>query len=108
LIATDALGRERMNSRTTAEEHTGGCWCCGRPTPQGRLLTLGARPEAAVCLDCAAHLHRRAREAECGSALTRLPAAAAGQVRDAVMAARLHRLPALGPALRWINRRSRF
>jgi hypothetical protein len=81
------------------------CWCCGREKPQSRLLRLGARPEAAVCTDCAMHLRRRA-----GAQATRNPVirhlhTAGNRVRDGVMATGVHKKPVVGPVLRWINRR---
>jgi hypothetical protein len=37
-----------------------GCWCCGGEYAEVNLIRLGARPEVAVCLDCARYLRRRA------------------------------------------------
>ena len=45
--------------RAHDEPVTSNCWCCGDEFPETSLLRLGARPEAAVCLQCATYLHRR-------------------------------------------------
>ena len=36
------------------------CWCCGSSFPEEQVVRLGQHPEAAVCLDCALFLNRRA------------------------------------------------
>jgi hypothetical protein len=84
------------------------CWCCGARKPETRLLRLGARPEAAVCVECVAHLRQRALAHEEPPAVVRHLHAAANQVRDVVTAVGLHNQPLIGPALRWINQRSPF
>jgi hypothetical protein len=85
-----------------------GCWCCGADKPETHLLRLGARPEAAVCGECAVHLRQRARALGNPPALVRHLHSTANHIRDAVISANLHNRPGIGPALRWINRRSPF
>ena len=84
------------------------CWCCGREEQETRLLRLGARPEAAVCLDCVAHLKHRARTHEDPSPVVRRLRTVVRQSRDAVMRTGLHKQPIVGPILRWVNRRSPY
>lgn len=43
----------------TADGFTSSCWCCGMDKFEEQLLRLGARPGAAVCLDCVACLLAR-------------------------------------------------
>lgn len=84
------------------------CWCCDRDYAPDQLLALGARPEATVCLDCATHLHRRARQArDHGRPLTpgRALRGVVARVRDFVIAHRLHGWPVLGTFLHWLDRR---
>jgi hypothetical protein len=83
-----------------------GCWCCGAQKPETRLLRLGARPQAAVCVECVTHLRHRARAHDDPPVLVRQLHTAANRVRDTVMATGLHKRPVIGPALRWINQRS--
>lgn len=78
------------------------------PDTAAGLLSLGARPEAAVCLDCATHLHRRARARQNPPAAARRPHAAAERLRGAVTHAGLHRKPVISPVLRWISRQAPF
>ncbi|AEF39415.1 hypothetical protein AS9A_0963 [Hoyosella subflava DQS3-9A1] len=72
------------------------------------LLRLGTRPEAGVCLDCAQHLHRRAKELADRQRPFPTPAsivrAATRSVRDAVLSRGWHDHPAVGSALRRIDR----
>ncbi|WP_019874477.1 hypothetical protein [Sporichthya polymorpha] len=84
------------------------CWCCGAEKPESHLLRLGARPEAAVCGECAIHLRQRARALGNRRAVARHLHNAANRFREAVISAGLHNRPGIGPALRWINRRSPF
>ena len=79
------------------------CWCCGAPASEDRLVRLGARPEAAVCLDCAADVRRRARERVATAPGRRLHEAA-DHVRGAVMSRGWHEQPRLGAVLKRINR----
>ncbi len=82
------------------------CWCCGKNKSASQLLHLGSRPEAAVCLDCAMHLRRRAREQEAvGNPVRRVLHAGGQRVRETVMASGIHKNPVVGPVLRWVNRR---
>lgn len=102
-----------MSARTAVDtdevdDGSSACWCCGARKPEIRLLRLGARPEAAVCLECVAHLRQRALAHEEPPAVVRHLHAAANQVRDVVTAVGLHNQPVIGPALRWINQRSPF
>ena len=84
------------------------CWCCGARKPEARLLRLGARPEASVCLECVTHLRQRARAHEDPPPLLRHLHGAADHLRGVVTAVGLHNRPVIGPALRWINQRSPF
>lgn len=84
------------------------CWCCGRDRPETGLLRLGARPEAAICLDCVPHLRQRARAHEDPPALVRHLHASGNRVREVVVATGIHNKPLIGPTLRWVNRRSPF
>jgi hypothetical protein len=81
------------------------CWCCGSRKPEAQLLRLGARPEAAICLDCATHLRQRAR-AHSPKPVVRHLHKAANRIGGAVMHAGLHNRPIIGRTLRWLNRRS--
>jgi hypothetical protein len=84
------------------------CWCCGRQQPETRLLRLSARPDAAVCLDCVAHLRQRARAHEDPPPVARQLNTIASRLRGAVMIIGLHKKPVIGPLLRWVNRRSPY
>lgn len=88
-----------------AEPHTD-CWCCGTPNPPSNLLRLNNHPEVAVCLSCADYLALRANEQR-----DHLRPSPSGRGRDVLRAARRavidhgwHRLPVIGPVLRWIGR----
>ncbi|PYI65491.1 hypothetical protein CVV68_18150 [Arthrobacter livingstonensis] len=82
------------------------CWCCGTVYPESRLIRLGSRPEAGVCLNCTIHLRRRARErlAEGRRPLARWKAQVSRQSREQIMEHHWHQRPIIGPILRWINR----
>ena len=82
------------------------CWCCGAAKPETELLRLGARPDAAVCLDCVPSLRHRAGAHGNPPAVIRHFHKAGGHGGSAVMSRGLHVQPVVGPALRWINRRS--
>lgn len=101
-----------MNARTAIDtdgtDDRSGCWCCGAQKPETRLLRLGARPEAAVCIECIAHLRHRARAHDDPPAVIRHLHTAADHLRHSVMAIGLHRRPVIGPALSWINQKSPF
>jgi len=81
------------------------CWCCGQTYPEADLVRLGRHPEAAVCNRCARFLVRRFRQradvvspsvgARARSVVTR--------GRDLVIEHGWHRLPVIGPALRWMG-----
>jgi hypothetical protein len=82
------------------------CWCCGHQYPSERLLRLGSRPEAAVCLGCAHFLHQQAGQRE-----DALRPSIAGRVRDGLRSARRvvmdrgwHQRPLIGRPLRWLGR----
>ncbi|NVM97660.1 hypothetical protein [Arthrobacter sp. SDTb3-6] len=95
---------------TTADNASGPgqqlCWCCGRTFPESGIIRLGSRPEAGVCLNCTISLRQRARERQAADqgVLARWRVQAVRSGRQAVMQRNWHRLPAVGPALRWINR----
>lgn len=101
-----------MSARTAIDtddtDDWSGCWCCGARKPEMRLLRLGARPEAAVCVECVAHLRQRARAHEDSPLFVRHLHTTANHVRDAVTSVGLHNRPVIGPVLRWINQRSPF
>ncbi len=80
------------------------CWCCGHTYPEGELTRLGDHPEVGICTDCALFLRRRARAAHAGQ-ITRHLHATANRIREVVMSQHLNERPAIGPALRWLNRR---
>ena len=98
----------RLNDAAGDTANRPACWCCGAEKPESHLLRLGARPEAAVCGECAAHLRQRARALGNPPAIVHHLHATANRVRDAVISADLHNRPVIGPALRWINRKSTF
>jgi hypothetical protein len=98
----------RTAIETDGTDDWSGCWCCGARKPETRLLRLGARPQAAVCVECVAHLRQRARAHEDPPVLVRHLHATANHVRDVVIAVGIHSRPVIGPALRWINQRSPF
>jgi hypothetical protein len=89
----------------TGEAGESGCWCCGRAASDEQLVHLGNHPEVGACLDCVGFLVRRARDREASAARERLRTTADSN-RGAVAARQWHRLPAIGPVLRWIGRRS--
>jgi hypothetical protein len=82
------------------------CWCCGRSFTEDGIIRLGSRPEAGVCLDCTISLRQRARVrvAEGRGGPAKWGAQAVNRARQAVIGHNWHRLPVVGPALRWINR----
>lgn len=81
------------------------CWCCGHEYSESELVRLGEHPEVAVCSRCARFLVRRSRQR--ADALDSSMAARARSVltkgRDVVVEHGWHRLPVVGPALRWIG-----
>jgi hypothetical protein len=81
------------------------CWCCGRAASEDTLVRLGNHPEVGVCLDCVGFLRRRARDRELSFVRERLRSAA-DSIRGEVTARQWHRLPVIGPILRWVGRRS--
>jgi hypothetical protein len=101
-----------MTARTAVDtddsDGSSPCWCCGRQRPETRLLRLGARPEAAVCIDCVANLRQRARAHEDPPPVVRQLRRIAARLRRAVTDKGLHKQAAIGPLLRWVNRRSPF
>ncbi len=96
----------RSTADTDAPDGRPSCWCCGNRKPETRLLRLDARPEAAVCLECVTNLRQRARAHEDSPPVVRQLHATANRIRDAATSTGLHNRPVIGPALRWINRRS--
>jgi hypothetical protein len=85
------------------ETGEGRCWCCGRAASEEMLVRLGNHPEVGVCLDCVGSLGRRARDRDASLVRKRLRSAA-GSIRNEVTARQWHRLPVIGPVLRWIGR----
>jgi hypothetical protein len=84
------------------------CWCCGRHYPEDRLIRLGTRPEAAVCIQCAKFLGRRAREQNDVVRGNR-GLAARGRVvfktgRDVVIRHGWQHGHISGPVLRWVDK----
>ncbi|ABL79522.1 MULTISPECIES: hypothetical protein [unclassified Nocardioides] len=82
------------------------CWCCGTPNPPARLLQLNDHPEVDLCLACASYLALRA-----GERRDQLRPSLTGRLRDVMRAGRRqvvdhgwHRLPIIGPVLRWVGR----
>ena len=93
-----------MTSQQTAHDEpvTSSCWCCGSDFPETSLLRLGARPEAAVCLQCATFLHRRRTEHD-----DALDVSIASRGRSVIRRARSlvinhgwQNVPLIGPVLR--------
>ncbi len=101
-----------MTSKTAGYTDEGNwpssCWCCGAAKAEAQLVRLGARPEAAVCIDCVPSLRQRARAHETSPTVARHLHRAADRIRGVVMTAGLNRKPVLGRVVRWINRRSPF
>jgi hypothetical protein len=91
--------------RAAGETGESGCWCCGRAASEEQLVRLGRHPEVGVCLDCVGFLGRRARDREASLVHERLRSAA-DSVRGGVTARQWHRLPVIGPVLRWVGRHS--
>ena len=85
-----------------------GCWCCGRGFAEERLVRLGARPEAAVCLQCSRFLHRRAKSKAdalaTGRTLAARTRAGAANGRAFVIGHGWHRGHVLGPVARLVDR----
>ena len=81
------------------------CWCCGQEYAEADLVRLGSHPEVGVCFRCARFLSRKAQEAQ-----DRKHPSAAGRARavlnrgrDTAIEHGWHRLPVVGPALRWLG-----
>jgi hypothetical protein len=94
-----------VNEVDEAEPQTE-CWCCGTANPPSNLLRLNSHPEVAVCLSCADYLALRA-----GERRDKLRPTLSGRSRNVLRTARSavvdhgwHRLPVIGPILRWIGR----
>jgi hypothetical protein len=97
-----------MTAETEAavgETGENGCWCCGRLTSEKALVRLGHHPEVGVCVDCVRFLGRRARDYQASLMRARLRGTA-GSIRGQIIARKWHRLPVIGPVLRWIGRHS--
>jgi len=82
------------------------CWCCGNQLPEASMVRLGSHPEAAVCLSCAHFVHKEARAREDAARPSSI-----GRLRDVLRSGRhlvvdhgWHRLPVVGPGLRWLGR----
>ena len=89
-----------------ADEARVDCWCCGDRLPEASVVRLGNHPEAAVCLSCAHFLHKEATAREDAARPSPI-----GRLRDGLRSGRhlviehgWHRLPVVGPALRWLGR----
>jgi hypothetical protein len=87
----------------TGETGESGCWCCGRAASEESLVRLGRHPEVGVCLNCVGYLRRRAKDREASLMRERLRSAA-DAIRGEVTARQWHRLPVIGPVLRWAGR----
>lgn len=82
------------------------CWCCDQEFPAGEVVHLGARPEVALCFDCARWVRRRAvQRADSGrhGIGVRLRGFLA-QIRATVIGHGWHDRPVIGGILRWIDR----
>ena len=86
--------------------HGSVCWCCGSEYPEARIIRLGARPEAGVCLQCTISLRSaaRRREPHAGNWPARTVLEAVDRARGAVMRRRWQHHPIFGSLLRRINR----
>lgn len=89
----------------TAVGETGqsACWCCGRETADDALVHLGNHPEVGICISCVHFLGRRARDYQANVMRQRLRRGAES-ARGQIMARGWHERPAIGPALKWLNR----
>jgi hypothetical protein len=96
--------RRRREREGAASEETTTCWCCGREYDEAGVLRLGARPEAAVCVDCAYHLGRRARERTASAGPVRVLYRTGGRIRETVTRRGWPDLPVLGAIVRRIGR----
>ncbi len=92
-------------TRTQESPDSATCWCCGNEFPEEQLLRLGSHPEVAVCLRCSVFLVRQARarrDANNPSMSGRVRQVVDGG-RQAVVRMGWHRLPVVGPVLRWVG-----
>lgn len=82
------------------------CWCCGNVNDPRDLVRLGNHPEVALCLNCARWVHLQAKEIEDRSktGLTVRVRDELRSVRRRVVQQGWHRLPVVGPGLRWLGR----
>ena len=82
------------------------CWCCGSSFPEEQVVRLGQHPEAAMCLDCALFLNRRAmqRRDELSPLLAGRVRSGLQACRDWVVARGWHVRGRFGAFLRWLDR----
>ncbi|QNG55915.1 hypothetical protein H6H00_28625 [Pseudonocardia petroleophila] len=90
----------------TSEPVVSPCWCCAGEFAEVDLVRLGARPEAAVCLDCARFVKRRAVARRDEHRWTPFGAVRGGVqwVRDRVISNGWHERGPLGAFLRRLDR----
>jgi hypothetical protein len=86
---------------------TEACWCCGQQYAERELVRLGSHPEVAVCGRCARFLVRRSRAQrdEYAPSAGARARAVLDRSRDVVIEHGWHRLPVVGPVLRWMGDR---
>lgn len=91
---------------TTSEPPTLLCWCCDGEFAEISLVRLGARPEVAICLDCARFVNRRALARRDEHRWTPMGAVRGGvqRVRGRVIENGWHRRGSLGAFLRRLDR----
>ncbi|MHA6784026.1 hypothetical protein ACVGOW_23975 [Pseudonocardia saturnea] len=90
----------------TSEPVVSPCWCCAGEFAEIDLVRLGARPEAAICLDCARFVKRRAVARRDEHRRTPFGAVRGGvqRVRDRVISNGWHERGPLGAFLRRLDR----
>jgi hypothetical protein len=84
------------------------CWCCGCSGAADRMVHLGNHPEVELCLRCARSVAKWADEIEERDrhGLAVRARDQARRVRKSVVRHGWHNAPVIGPALRWLGRRT--
>lgn len=105
-IRTGKGGEQCMGDSLIGGPSDFACWCCGSTYPEDRIIRLGARPEAGVCLACTIVLRSTARRREPRAVKwpARIVLGMVDRARDTVMRHGWQRRMLIGTLLRRINR----
>lgn len=84
------------------------CWCCSSAGTHDRMVHLGNHPEVNICLRCARFVAKSGREIEDRDkqGMAVVMRERARSVRKTVVQRGWHNAPVVGPALRWLGRRT--